>query len=112
MPARVPQIPREFYHIYFVVFAAVCMAGGVIGTLLGYFATGALPRPVALGLIFITPVYFAMLFAGNRARPVVVALLAGAVTGPVLFTLSPNWGVLATGLLAGTGAWWFTRGQA
>lgn len=107
-----PQLPSESHHIYFVVFAAVCMTGGVIGTLLGYFATGALPRPVALGLVFITPVYFAMLFAGNRARPVVVALLAGAVTGPILFTVSPDWGVLATGLLAGTGAWWFTRDSA
>lgn len=94
---------------YFVVFAGICVSAALLGTGLGFFAAGSLPRPVTLGLIFLNPVFFALVFAGVKARPVILALILGAVLGPVFHLVSADWAVLSTGLIAGTMAYWLTR---
>ena len=96
-------------RLYFTSFATVCMSAALAGTAFGYFATGALPRPITLGLIFLNPLFFALLFATLEGRPTVLALILGAVCGPLLYLLSPDWGLLACGLLAGTAAFLLTR---
>ena len=106
---RFPQLPLELRVHYFVVFALVCMAAGLIGTALGYLALGVLPRPVSLGLIFLNPVFFAMVFASTTERVWVYALVLGAITGPLLHLVSPDWGLLATGVVAGTPAFFLYR---
>ena len=97
-------------RLYFVSFAAVCVSAALAGTTFGYLATGALPRPLTLGLIFLNPLFFALLFAGLKERSTVFALVLGAVAGPLLHLLSPDWGLLATGVAAGSAAFLLTRG--
>lgn len=63
-----PHLPVHLRVHYFVVFALVCMSAGLVGTAIGYLALGVLPRPVALGLIFLNPVFFAMVFANTSER--------------------------------------------
>ena len=94
---------------YFAVFGAVCMTSALLGTAAGYFAAGTLPRPVTFGLVFLNPVFFALIFADARSRTLAFALLTGAVVGPLLHLVSPDWGVLATGLIAGSAAFWLSR---
>ncbi|MEM7222244.1 MAG: AzlC family ABC transporter permease [Pseudomonadota bacterium] len=96
-------------RLYFVTFAAVCVTAALAGTAFGYLATGALPRPLTLGLIFLNPLFFALLFASLEGRSTVLALLLGAVVGPLLHLVSPDWGLMATGLLAGTAAFLLAR---
>ena len=61
------------------------------------------PKPITLGLVFINPIYFLILFAGNLAnRSWVYALGIGAVMGPQLHLITPEWGLLITGIVAGT----------
>lgn len=98
-------------RLYFVTFGAVCLSAALIGTAFGYHATGTLPRPLVLGLIFLNPLFFALLFATLRGRATVLALLLGAVVGPLLHLVSPDWGLLATGLLAGTAAFLLAGGR-
>ena len=104
-----PQITPRLRWLWFSVFAAVCMCAGTMGTALGWLGVGTLPQPVALGLVFLNPLYFAVVMAGATDRPTVAALLLGAIIGPLLHLVSPDWGLLSTGLIAGSAAWWVTR---
>jgi len=106
-----PQLPVSLRVHYFVAFALVCMVAGLIGTAIGYLALGILPRPVSLGLIFLNPVFFAMVFANTTDHMWINALIIGAVAGPLLHLVSPDWGLLATGLVAGTPAFWLSRAR-
>ena len=96
-------------RLYFAAFASVCLAAALAGTAFGYLATGALPRPLTLGLIFLNPLFFALLFASLEGRATVLALILGAVVGPLLHLVSPDWGLLVTGVVAGTAAFLLSR---
>lgn len=104
-----PDIAPGLRRRYYVVFALICMAAGLTGTTIGFFGVGVMPRPVALALIFLNPLFFAVLLAGSRGRPAILALLIGAPLGPVFHTLSADWGLLATGLVGGSVAFWTHR---
>lgn len=99
-----PLIPQNLRATYYTVFAATLLLAGQIGTALGFFAVAVLPKAVTLGLIFLNPCYFALLFAGTRTRPYVAALLLGAVAGPAVYALTPEWSLLLTGFIAGSAA--------
>jgi predicted branched-subunit amino acid permease len=72
-------------------------------TAIGYLLPGLLPASVTLGLVFLNPIYFMLIFAADaRARARALALGFGAICGPLLHLVSPEWGLLATGLIAGT----------
>ena len=104
-----PEIAPEMRRRYYILFALICMAAGLIGTVIGFFGVVAMPRPVALGLIFLNPLFFAVLLAGSTGRPAILALLVGMPLGPIFHMVSPNWGLLATGLIGGTIALWISR---
>lgn len=105
----VPDFTGPQRRLYFVVFSGICLSAGLLGTVLGYFATGTLSRPVTLGLIFLNPLFFALLFAGSRGRAAILAMILGAGAGPVIHLVLPDWGVLVTGVAAGTAAFALVR---
>jgi predicted branched-subunit amino acid permease len=104
-----PDIVPEMRARYYVVFALICMTAGLIGTATGFYGIGAMSRPAALGLIFLNPLFFAVLIAGTRVRPAMIAIIVGVPLGPIFHMLSPDWGLLATGLAGGTLAFWIHR---
>ncbi len=88
---------------FFFGFVTVLQAGTLLTTGIGYFLPGVLPLSITLGLVFLNPIYFMLIFAADmRARARALALGFGAVCGPLLHLVSPEWGLLATGLIAGT----------
>ncbi len=107
---RFPSIAPCARRRYYLVFAGICVTAGLFGTALGFFGVGMMPRPVALGLLFLNPLFFAVLLAGSRGRPAILSLLLGAVLGPAFHLLSPSWGLLAAGLVAGSSAFFLHRG--
>lgn len=106
---RGPSLPPAQRAPYFVSFSAVCMTAGLAGTVLGFVLAGTLPRILTLGLVFLNPIYFLMMFAGVRARAGVLAVLAGAVIGPLAHVVSPAWGLPVTGVIGGTLAFLIDR---
>ena len=106
---RFDDIEPTLRQRYYLVFALICMAAGLTGTLLGFVGVVAMPRPIALGLIFLNPLFFAVLLAGSRSRMAILALLIGAPLGPFFHAVSPEWGLLATGILGGSAAFWLDR---
>ncbi len=99
---RFDQIEANYRQRYYIVFAAICLSGGLLGTAIGYFGVGAMNRSAALGLIFLNPLFFTILLAGSQSRAAIVALLVGLPLGPLFHLLSPEWGLLAAGLIGGT----------
>lgn len=88
---------------FFFGFVTVLQAGTLLTTAIGYHLPGLLPVSVTLGLVFLNPIYFMLIFAADmRARIRALALGFGAIFGPLLHLVSPDWGLLATGLVAGT----------
>jgi predicted branched-subunit amino acid permease len=100
---RAPDMPPEQRLPFFLGFTTVIWSATVLATALGFFLVGVLPTPVTLGLVFLNPLYFMLLFIGDLVRRERgLALIIGAVMGPLLHLVSPEWGLLVTGIGGGT----------
>ncbi len=100
---RCPELPREQRLPYFAGFAGMLWVATILCTGIGFFLAGRVPDTVTLGLVFLNPIYFMLVFAADaRRRERGLALGLGAVSGPLLYLASPDWGLLLTGLLAGS----------
>ena len=90
---------------YYAGFAGVCIGAALLGTGAGFVMAGAMSRGVTLTLVFLNPVFFTLVFADARGRAAILAVLAGIAAGPLFHLLSPDWGLLLTGSVAGMGAY-------
>lgn len=96
-----PQLAAPLRPHYYLVFAPICMGAGLAGTAVGFYG-GGLNHTVTLALIFLTPLFFAAIMAATPAPASRLAILIGAPLGPLLYLLSPDWGLLATGFGGGS----------
>jgi predicted branched-subunit amino acid permease len=94
---------------YYAGFAGVCVSAALFGTGAGFVLAGTLSREVTLTLVFLNPVFFTLVFADARGRASIMAVLAGIVAGPLFHLLSPDWGLLLTGAVAGTAVYLVDR---
>lgn len=99
---KVPELTPDQRGPYYAGFATICLICGVAGTTTGYILADTLPFYVTVTMVFINPIYFAFVFAAMRARACMIALIAGAITGPPLYLLSPEWSLPLCGVIAGT----------
>ena len=100
-----PGIPEAERLPYFVGCAGSLWLITIACTGAGFFLAGSLPGFLTIGLVFLNPIYFMLVFLIDlRERARVFALLLGAVCGPLMHLVTPDWGLLATGLLAGSAA--------
>ncbi len=98
-----PGLPPEQRLPYFAAFGLSLWSMCLAATTLGFYLTGLLPGFVTLGLVFLNPIYFMLVFVADaRHRGRILALVVGALLGPPLHLVSPDWGLLATGVLAGS----------
>ncbi len=107
---RCPQLPLEQRLPYFLGFSFALWLSCLAGTAVGYFASGSLSDLATLGLVFLNPIYFILLLGGEvRHRQGVLALLAGVIAGPLMQLVTPQWGLLAAGIIGGTVAFGVDR---
>lgn len=102
---------REFNDIaperrlaYFTGFGFFCWFVGIPGTAAGYLLAGHVPTPVTLALVMINPLFFLLTFTEVRTQAGRLALLIGAISGPIVYGYSPGWSILICGLAGGTTA--------
>ncbi|WP_193172921.1 AzlC family ABC transporter permease [Nisaea nitritireducens] len=100
--AAAQRMNKESALAYYWPVAGLCITMGCIGTLAGYWLSADMPAIVRLTLVFLNVVFLSLLFALNRDRLVILAVCAGAVIGPPLHSIEPNYGVILTGLIGGT----------
>jgi predicted branched-subunit amino acid permease len=107
---RCPVLPSDQRLPFFMGFASVLWCFSLIATVAGFFMVEWLPPTVGLGLLFLNPVYFLLVFSVDLTRRArALPLLLGAVTGPLFHLLSPDWSLLLTGLFAGTAGFLLER---
>lgn len=100
---RCPQFPAEERLPYYLGVSLTLWAISFAATALGFVVAGVVPHVVSIGLVFINPIYFLLVFAEDvRRRARVMAMVMGAALGPALHLATPDWGLMLTGLGAGS----------
>jgi predicted branched-subunit amino acid permease len=97
-----PEIDPNYRQLYFMVFAISILTAAIAGTLLGYYASSVLPDAFVLGLIFLSPLFFALILsavpkAGERS-----SLILGCLVVPLVHRYFPSVDLLITGVVAGS----------
>lgn len=101
---RLPALPKEARLSYFFGYAAIIIGAGIAMTHAGYYLYALVPKVVAAGLLFTTPLFFsAAMLAGARSLADWTALLFGFFVTPLAVLVLPS-GIdfLAIGLVGGT----------
>jgi len=97
-----PQIDATFRHRYYVTFASSILLAAVAGTLLGYHSSTLLPAALVLGLIFVSPLFFALVLSAVPRRTERISMLLGCAIIPAAHYLWPEMDLLITGLIGGS----------
>jgi predicted branched-subunit amino acid permease len=108
---RLPDMEPIGRLPYFLGFAGSCLAVSTGMTLAGYYLAGALPLPLAIGLVSVTPIYFMVsLAAGAKLLADWAAIVLGFLLLPLATeALGRNFDLLAAGLAGGTAAYLIGR---
>lgn len=106
---RGPSLALEDRLPFYLGVSLTCLFAGALGTTIGYVASGILPLYITVSLVFLNPAYFVFVFSSVRYRNCIIAVILGALTGPLLYQVSPDWSVPATGVIAGTIAYYFDK---
>jgi len=97
-----PHIDSRFRHRYYVTFASCILMAAMIGTLFGYHGAVLLPAAVVLGLIFVSPLFFALVLSAVPGCAQRLSMVLGCATIPVANFLFPSVDLLITGLVGGS----------
>jgi len=97
-----PKISPEYRQDYLIGMSAACYGCAVPGTFLGYLLAGQVPLPVTLALLFVNPLFFFLTFLEVLPSANRLALVLGALVGVGVYTFSPDYSILAAGLLGGS----------
>ena len=97
-----PGIEPAYRHRYYVSFASSILLAAVAGTLLGYHGAVLLPSAVVLGLIFVSPLFFALVLSAVPGRAERFSMLLGCATIPLTHYLLPSVDLLITGFVGGS----------
>jgi predicted branched-subunit amino acid permease len=104
---RLPDTPRPARMPFFFGFAIACVLNTACFTAAGYYMTSALPTPLAIGVLFLTPVYFLSTLVRNARSPVDwLAMAFGVALSPITQAyVGGGFDLLVLGLVGGTGAY-------
>jgi len=107
---RSPDLPRPQRLPYFIGFAGTCVAVSAACAVIGHYLAGAFPPLLRIGFAFLTPVYFFVILIGDvRTRLAALALVCGALAGPLFYLVNAQWSVLLAGFVGGTVAYLIQR---
>lgn len=108
---RLPDTPRDARVPFFFGFSAACILVTGLFTLAGYYLTAILPRPLAVGVLFLTPVYFLSTLARGARAPIDwFAIVLGLALAPLTQRyVGGGFDLLALGVGGGAGAYGAAR---
>jgi len=107
---RLADLRQDQRLSYLCGYGLLLYASSPFATVIGFYLAGQVPQPITLALVFLNPLYFMLLFLFDLHKPAkVLSLVFGAVLGPALYLVAPNWSLIITGLVGGTVAWWLGR---
>ncbi len=96
------EIRAERRVSYFLGFSATCMFAGLVGVYQGYVLFESMPDIVSLCLIFLVPIYFGLIMSNTLHPPYLLSFIFGCLLGAPMHLLTPEWGLVLSGTIAGT----------
>ncbi|MQX36686.1 AzlC family ABC transporter permease [Roseospira navarrensis] len=107
---KAPRLPVRERTPFVFGFGVTIWLVTLCATAAGFVLHDSVPALVSLGLVFLTPLYFfLMMVADLRQRARVLAMASGAAIGPPLHLLTPEWGLVLSGVAAGSIAFGLDR---
>ena len=111
-----PAIEATHRHLYYRTFAGSILFAAVVGTLAGFYGAFILPAALVLGLIFTSPLFFALVLSATKGLEERLSMLAGCAIVGLAHWLLPSVDLLVTGLVGGSlgfalGRFWKARGR-
>lgn len=110
---RLPSVAPRARLAWFLGFALTSWSVAAASTALGHAVAPLLPLWVLAALLFVNPLYFGLIIAGELRHGFARrAILLGVAAAPLAFLLPSAWALLGAGLVGGTLAFlWGGRGQ-
>jgi predicted branched-subunit amino acid permease len=104
---RFPHMAPKMRLPWFMGLTHGLYLSAFVATAVGYVLSGELPRELAAGLLFVTPIYFVAALVRNVREPVDwMALVFGFALAPVAKAMiGAGFDLLFVGLVGGTAAW-------
>ena len=78
------------------------MFAGLVGVYQGYVLFESMPDIVSLCLIFLVPIYFGLIMSNTLHPPYLLSFVLGCLLGAPMYLLTPEWGLVLSGTIAGT----------
>ena len=76
---------------------------GIFATLVGYISADYLNKDMMIGLAIVNPIYFMCAMLGvMKSKSISIAIIFGAIFGPLFYLISTEWCILFGGFTAGT----------
>jgi predicted branched-subunit amino acid permease len=107
-----PKMAPQYRQAYLIGLSAACYGCAIPGTFLGYLLAGQVPLPLTLALLFVNPLFFYLTFFEVRPLANRLALVLGALVGLGVHLVSPDYSILAAGLIGGSLAFGLSHGKA
>lgn len=100
---RLPGLPAESRLAWFLGFGLTSWLVAGAATILGHAIAPLVQGPLLALLLFVNPLYFALILAGEmRAVTSRRAVIGGCCAAPLALVLPTAWALLAAGLIGGT----------
>ena len=105
MKDRIQTVDQKNRIDFWIGIGVGTWSTAIIATIIGYLLSDYLSKDMVIGLAIVNPVYFACMMVGAmKSKSISTAVILGAISGPALFLLYPEWSILIGGTLAGTTA--------
>lgn len=104
---RLPDVPRPQRMRFFFGLGLTCIGLTSLSTAVGFWLAGALPTPLAAGLIMLSPIYFLMTtMRAARSGADWVSIVFGAALAPLaIHYVGGGFDLPVLALVGGGGAW-------
>ena len=97
------KIDQKYRLDYWLGIGCGTLSAAVISTLIGFIISDYLTKGMMIGLAIVNPVYFlCMMIGAMNNLKIIVAVLSGALLGPIFYLVTPEWSILIAGIAGGT----------
>ena len=97
------KIDKKYRIDYWLGIGTATWLIGIFSTTFGYLSADYLNKDMMIGLAIVNPIYFMCAMIGiMKSKSISIAIIFGALLGPIFYFISPEWCILFGGFVAGT----------
>ena len=103
MKEKIHEVEQKYRIDFWIGIGIGTWSTAIVATVIGYLVSDYLNKDMIIGLAIVNPVYFSCMMVGAmKSISINLAVILGAILGPIFFLIFPEWSILFGGTLAGT----------